>query len=61
MAYTLPPYLNKMVNKRKQEVAIAEKKELEAKKKYEFAQEYTKLCKEQLAQAEEDASKDKQK
>lgn len=58
MAGYVPPYLNKMVDKRKQEVASAEKKELKAKKDYEFAVEYTKLCKEQLKQAEEDAKND---
>lgn len=61
MAHTLPPYLNKMVDKRKKEVVAAEKKELKAKKDYEFAIEYTKLCKEQLAKAEEDANKDTSK
>ena len=61
MAYTLPPYLNKMVNKRKQEVVAAERKELKAKKDYEFAQEYLKLCKEQLDKALEDASKEQSK
>ena len=61
MAYTLPPYLNKMVNKLKQEVINAEKKELKAKADYEFSVEYTKLCKEQLQKAEEDAKNDQAK
>jgi hypothetical protein len=50
-----------MVDKRKKEVVVAERNELEAKKKYEFAIEYTKLCKEQLAKAEEDAKQDTSK
>jgi hypothetical protein len=44
----VPPYLNKMEDKAKKELNNAEKKELKAKKHYEFAQEYTKLCKERL-------------
>lgn len=53
MANVLPPYLNKMVDKLKKEVASAEKKELRAKKNYEYSIEYTRLCKERLAKAEE--------
>lgn len=41
----VPPYLNKMEESAKKELHKAEKKELRAKKDYEFAQEYTKLCK----------------
>ena len=44
----LPPYLNKMTEKFEKELHNAEKKELKAKKNYEFAQEYTKLCKDRL-------------
>lgn len=61
MAGLVPPYLNKMVDKRKKEVVAAERQELKAKKNYEFAQEYTALCKEQLAKAQEDANKDTSK
>ena len=51
MADFLPPYMNKHTNKLKREVVKAERKELKAKKDYEFAVEYTKLCKEQLEKA----------
>lgn len=51
MADFLPPYMNKHINKLKRDVVKAERKELKAKKGYECAQEYTKLCKEQLNQA----------
>lgn len=44
----VPPYLNKMESKYEKEYNDAQKKELKAKKDYEYAQEYTKLCKEQL-------------
>ena len=44
----VPPYLNKMTEKFEKEFHNAEKKELKAKKNYEYAQEYTKLCKERL-------------
>ena len=55
MANVLPPYLNKMVDKCEKEVANAEKKELRAKKDYEYSIEYTRLCKERLAKAKEQA------
>ena len=44
----LPPYISKMEQKVEKELHNAEKKELKAKKDYEFAQEYTKLCRERL-------------
>jgi hypothetical protein len=37
-----------MTEKIEKELHNAEKKELKAKKNYEFAQEYTKLCKDRL-------------
>lgn len=49
----VPPYLNKMETKIEKELHNAEKKELKAKKNYEFAQEYTKLCKERLEKLNE--------
>lgn len=53
MADLLPPYISKMENKIEKELHNAEKKELKAKKNYEFAQEYTKLCKERLDKVNE--------
>lgn len=41
-----PPYLNKNTEQKKKELAKAEKKEAKAKKAYETAVEYTKLCRE---------------
>lgn len=49
MAQYLPPYVNKHINKLEREVVKAERKELKAKKDYEYSCEYTKLCKDQLA------------
>ena len=43
-----PPYVNKHIDKLKNDVIKAERKELKAKKNYEYAVEYTKLCKDQL-------------
>lgn len=51
MAYIAPPYLNKNIEKLEREYLLAEKKELEAKKKLEFATEYKNLCKEKLENA----------
>ena len=48
MARVVPPYLNKMTDKYESELLLAKKKELKAKKDYEFAQEYRKLCEEKL-------------
>jgi hypothetical protein len=42
-----------MEDKVKKEYRNAQKKELKAKKHYEFAQEYTKLCKERLDKIDE--------
>lgn len=50
----VPPYMNKLIEKYELEVLHAEKKEIRAKKNYEFAQEYTKLCKEKLEKAKQD-------
>lgn len=44
----LPPYLNKMEERAKKDLFNAEKKEIRAKKNYEFAQEYKQLCQERL-------------
>lgn len=44
----VPPYLNKMELSAKKELHKAEKNELRAKKDYEFAQEYAKLCKDRV-------------
>ena len=54
MARVLPPYLNKMVYLYKKELAKAQKKELKAKKNYEFWQEYTNICRENLENAEKE-------
>lgn len=47
----IPPYVNRHTKKFEKDVIKAERKELKAKKGYEFAVEYTKLCKEQLEKA----------
>lgn len=54
MARVLPPYLNKMVYMHKKELTKAQKKELKAKKNYEFWQEYTNICRENLENAEKE-------
>lgn len=51
MAGWLPPYLNKQIAKLQNDVVKAERKELKAKKKYEYSCEYSKLCKAQLENA----------
>lgn len=51
MAYVVPPYINKMVEKYEKEVLSAQRKEIEAKKRYEFATEYRQLCEEKLEAA----------
>lgn len=53
MGQWLPPYMNKHIDKLKKDVIKAERKELKAKKNYEFAKEYTSLCKKQLEEANE--------
>lgn len=55
MAEILPPYLNKEVQICAKELRKAEKAELKARTQYEFAVAYTKLCKEKLEEAKEDA------
>lgn len=54
MAEIVPPYMNKMLKKLEKEVIIAERKELKAKKDYEYAIEYARLCKEQYEKAKKD-------
>ena len=54
MADIVPPYLNKMVEKLEKELLVAEKKEIKAKKNYEFATEYKNLCLEKLENAKKD-------
>lgn len=54
MAGYCPPYLNKWIDKLEKEYMEAERKELKAKKDYEFAQEYTKLCAGKLEKAKKD-------
>ena len=54
MVNIVPPYMNKQIEMYQKEVFKAEKKELEAKKKYEFAQEYTNLCKVKLEDAKQE-------
>lgn len=61
MAEWLPPYLNKMVEKREIEYSKAQKDTLKKKKAYEFAVEYEALCKEKLDNAKKDAKKDEPK
>ena len=53
----VPPYISKMVQLYEKEVRKAEKEELRAKKRYEFQQEYTKLCKEKLENAKKQEDK----
>lgn len=57
MAMWAPPYVNKHLDKLKKDVIKAERKELKAKKNYEYAVEYTKLCKEQLEKAKANENK----
>lgn len=54
MAYYLPPYLGKMVEKYEKELLIAEKRVIKTEKDLEFAKEYVKLCKEKLEQAKKE-------
>ncbi len=54
MAGIAPPYLNKLIEKCKKDVIKAERNELKAKKKYEYSQEYTALCKAQLQKVKDE-------
>lgn len=51
MGLYLPPYANKHEAMLEKKLATAEKKEKVAKAKYDEAVEYTKLCREALANA----------
>ena len=51
MGAWLPPYANKHTEQLKKNLATAEKKEARAKKAYETAVEYTKLCREAYEKA----------
>ena len=55
MAEIFPPYLNKEIQVCNKELKKAQKYELKAQKKYEFAVAYTKLCKERLEEAKSHA------
>lgn len=57
MSVFAPPYIGKLTAKLQKDVVKAERKELKAKKDYEYAQEYTKLCKEQLEKAKSNENK----
>ena len=48
-----PPYFNKHTEQLKKNLATAEKKEAKAKKAYETAVEYTKLCREAYEKAQD--------
>ena len=52
MAKICPPYINKEVQVCEKELKKAQKAELKAKKAYEFAVEYKKICEERLKEAE---------
>lgn len=52
MAEYAPPYVNKVTETYRKELLKAEKQEIKAKKKLEFATEYKNLCKEKLENAE---------
>ena len=54
MAKIVPPYMNKMVEVYEKELFVAEKKEMKAKKDYDFAVEYKNLCKEKLENAKKE-------
>ena len=43
-----PPYLNKSEETYAKELLIAQKREINAKKNYEFAVEYRQLCEQKL-------------
>lgn len=48
MAHVAPPYLNKLEETYAKELLLAQKKEMAAKKDYEFAVEYRQLCEQKL-------------
>lgn len=58
MAYYLPPYLGKMVDKYEKELLHAKKQVIKAQKKLEFANEYAKLCEKKLNEINKEQSKD---
>lgn len=43
-----PPYLNKLEETYAKELLIAQKREINAKKDYEFAVEYRQLCEQKI-------------
>ena len=53
MAEWVPPYMNKHTEQLKKNLETAEKKEAKAKKAYETAVEYTKLCREAYEKAQD--------
>ena len=53
MSRYCPPYINKHTEQLKKQLTKAEKKEAKAKKDYETAQEYTKLCREAYEKAQD--------
>lgn len=57
MANIVPPYMSKMVEMFEKELLEAQKAEIKAKKKYEFAQEYANLCKVKLENAKKEEDK----
>lgn len=57
MANWCPPYISKHTERLEKELAKAKAKELKAKKGYEYAVEYTKLCTEQLEKAKSNENK----
>lgn len=57
MGHYLPPYLNKFVAALEKELVLAEKKELKAKKDYEFAVEYKNIVKAKLEEAKKNEKK----
>lgn len=57
MADWCPPYISRLVEKLQKAFIKAERKELKAKKKYEYAVEYCKLCKAQFDKALADEKK----
>lgn len=54
MSAICPPYIGKLTAKLQKDVVKAERKELKAKKNYEYQVEYTKLCKTQLENAKKE-------
>ena len=60
MARYLPPYLHDLMVLLEKELLVAQKKEIKAKKSYESAMEYRKLCEQKLNEAKEEAKKNEQ-